>query len=121
MSVASEVNMADTLLAPTPASSPSGGRTEMGTGDEGLVGELARALEVPAKPATHDGEDDVVDRGAEGVLDGLHVGEAGDGVGHLAVGRDGAVERRARRGERRRWVDGVGGAPVADHVEDRLG
>ncbi len=70
-------------------------------GEQGTVGKLATSLPTTAQGPSAECEHHVVDRGAEGVLDLLDGGKVDAGVPDAPVPGDGAVERGARRGERR--------------------
>ena len=84
MSVANEVNMADTLLPCVPRSSSS--RTETGTtAISGSAGSASQARQVVAQGAGADGQHDVVDLDVERLLDRLDVVEREPGE------RDGAM------------------------------
>ena len=118
-SVPSRVNSAETLLAPVRALRLRAHRHRHG-GQQRAVRQLVAVLEVGAQGAAGHGQHHVVDRGAGGGLDLLDVVEVHLGERDRAVAGDGAVERRARRGERRRHRRPLAGpADRADHALDR--
>jgi len=81
----------------------------------------AGALEVGAERAGHERQHHVVDGAAEGVLDGLQVGERDPCQTHVPVLRDGPVPGGARRGERHRAGQLLGVAAALHHAGHRLG
>ena len=81
------------------------------------LGELVARQQVRTQRARDHGQDDVVHRRADLVLQLLGIGQAGGGEGDPAPGVHGDVDRRARRAQRQRAL-AVGAAPDAAHAED---
>ena len=110
--------MADTLLPPPLVLVAAYRHGD--AGDERAVGQVVVVEQVATERLGAGGQHDVVDRGAECLLDHLEVLEGGPREGHGAVRGQAAGELRARGGQRERGVV-VGRAQRADDADGGLG